>query len=258
MGLQTVIGKQRLSFWFGLVVGTVVAIALSLVNSPAASVTPAEKELPTLQVHALPPTLAKWQDPAASGDYFEQIKPPEFGHLIWSQFPIKVYVEPPSNHSQEWVQAVVGVVQEWGAYLPLQVVSEAAIADIKILHQAPPLVPGKMQARSGETHYELWVRQEGNEAILSHRCTIWLNPSQAGKYRSAVARHELGHALGIWGHSPLETDVMYFSQVRNPPAISARDVNTLKRVYEQPTRLGWRVIRSETRSEGAIVSPPRS
>ena len=36
-----------------------------------------------------------------------------------------------------------------------------------------------------------------------------------------------------------ETDVLYFSQVRNPPAISARDVNTLKRVYEQPTRLGW-------------------
>ncbi|MFN4955672.1 MAG: peptidase, partial [Aphanizomenon sp.] len=38
---------------------------------------------------------------------------------------------------------------------------------------------------------------------------------------------------------------MYFSQVRNPPFISVRDVNTLKRVYEQPTGLGWSVLRKE-------------
>jgi predicted Zn-dependent protease len=33
--------------------------------------------------------------------------------------------------------------------------------------------------------------------------------------------------------------VPYFSQVRNPPPISPRDVNTLKRIYQQPTSLGW-------------------
>jgi hypothetical protein len=32
---------------------------------------------------------------------------------------------------------------------------------------------------------------------------------------------------------------MYFAQVRTPPVISARDINTLKRVYQQPTQLGW-------------------
>ena len=53
--------------------------------------------------------------------------------------------------------------------------------------------------------------------------------------------HEIGHALGIWGHSPEVTDALYFAQVRQPPLISARDVNTRKRVYAQPTRLGWAV-----------------
>ncbi|MBA3924661.1 MAG: peptidase, partial [Nostocaceae cyanobacterium] len=70
---------------------------------------------------------------------------------------------------------------------------------------------------------------------------IILSPSQTGEYLSAATRHEFGHALGIWGHSPLQTDTMYFSQVRHPPAISPRDVNTLKKIYAQPTSLGWTV-----------------
>jgi len=51
--------------------------------------------------------------------------------------------------------------------------------------------------------------------------------------------------LGIWGHSLLQTDIMYFSQVRKPPFISIRDVNTLKRVYEQPTSLGWSIVKHD-------------
>ena len=98
------------------------------------------------------------------------------------------------------------------------------------------------RARSAETRYEFYVRHEANSgAVLSHRFTILLSPNQVGPYIKAAARHELGHALGIWGHSPLETDTLYFSQVRNPPPISSRDLNTLKRIYEQPTRLGWPV-----------------
>ena len=107
------------------------------------------------------------------------------------------------------------------------------------------------RARSAETRYEFYLRKavEAPQEVLSQRFTIQLSPDQPVDYTLATARHELGHALGIWGHSPLETDTMYFSQVRNPPQISNRDINTLKRIYEQPTRLGWPLIAKSNSQE---------
>jgi predicted Zn-dependent protease len=199
--------------------------------------------LPPPKSHPLPPTLANWQDSTNNGDYFSQIAPTQIGYLIWSQFPIKIYVETPktidAKQAQAWVNEVLQAVRDWSAYLPLQVIEKPEVADITIVRKAPPLQtsPGSKfpRARSAQTTYDLYNKNN----FLYHRFTILLSPSQTGKYLLAAARHELGHALGIWGHSPLQSDVLYFSQVRNPPPISPRDVNTLKRVYEQPTSLGW-------------------
>ncbi|MBW4643376.1 MAG: peptidase [Goleter apudmare HA4340-LM2] len=193
--------------------------------------------------HPLPQTLAEWQDSSNSGDYFAQITPVQVGYLVWSQFPVRVYVESPTGVSnqqaQVWEQSVLEAVQEWSTYLPLLIVSQPEVADIKIVRKAPPLQISRgdkvPRARSAQTSYETYSKNN----TLSHRLTILLSPSQTGGYVQAAIRHELGHALGIWGHSPLPTDALYFAQVRNPPLISPRDVNTLKRVYEQPTSLGW-------------------
>lgn len=215
--------------------------------------------LPTPQTHPLPPTLAQWQDTSATGDYFTQVKLTPVGYLVWSQFPIKVYIEQPTDSTesssgrkrfQDWGNAVLRAVQEWSIYLPVEVVAQRTIADISILRSRPPLQASLNRetgqfniprARSAETRYEFYLRKAAGtpEEILSQRFTIQLSPDQTVEYTLATARHEFGHALGIWGHSSLETDTMYFSQVRNPPQISARDINTLKQIYEQPTRLGW-------------------
>ncbi|MEG4914430.1 peptidase [Microcoleus sp. B7-D4] len=244
MRLGKVTLKPRLLAGLGLALCCFSLIVFTQVNTPATSLSSLPNSFPPPQVHPLPPTLANWQDSTDSGDYFDQVKPPKFGHLLWSKFPIQVYVERPvdANKSEEWMAAVLDVVREWGVYLPLEVVDSSEVADIRILRRAPPLRQGVLRSRSGEATYELYDRRDGDKTVLSHRFSVYLNPTQVGKYvpaTAATARHELGHALGIWGHSLMETDVLYFSHVRNPPPISARDVNTLKRVYEQPTRLGW-------------------
>jgi predicted Zn-dependent protease len=227
----------------------------------SAPATPQLQELLPLQAHPLPPSLAKWQASDQS-DYFDVIQPTELGYLVWSTLPVQIYIQPDQSDQPDqlarsagqpavgawndaWNIAVNQAVQEWNVYLPLTLTADPETADITILRRAPPLqrsTPDHLpRIRAAETRYDFFVRQQNGTATFFQRLTIQLSPSQTADYTLATIRHELGHALGIWGHSPLQTDALYFSQVRNPTSISARDINTLKRIYQQPTRLGWQI-----------------
>ncbi|MFM5892365.1 MAG: peptidase [Dolichospermum sp.] len=250
--------NQNQKFWQRLMAVLILAISTGLLvvftDSPVNAVFREQERnfqlsnsLSVLEKHhSLPPTLVKWHDKTNSGDYFDQIKSTKVGYLIWSSFPVKVNIETPKDigekQSQIWVNNVLKAVEEWSIYLPLQIVEKSDLADIKIIRKVLPLqfeLNSKIpRARSALTTYDLYTANN----ILYHRFTILLSPSQTGEYVLSAARHELGHALGIWGHSLSPTDTMYFSQVRNPPLISVRDVNTLKRIYEQSTSLGWSVL----------------
>lgn len=203
------------------------------------------EQLP-LRRHSLPPSLAKLPV-NDQGDYFDHVQLEEVGYLLWTRFPVQVYLAPPASYSpsydRAWTQALTQVVNEWSQYLPLQLVSDPGRADITIIRANPKARSGD-RVRSAETRYEAFINESGQ---LDHRCTIFIRPRQTTYYVQAAVRHELGHALGIWGHSPVPSDALYFSQVRNPPPISPRDVNTLRRVYQQPTRLGWPVPQAATR-----------
>lgn len=218
--------------------------------------------LPTLEVHPLPQTLSDWTGDRDCGDYFSEIKITPVGYLVWSEFPVTVYFDRPSEleesspsnqiRFQQWVDAVVRAIAEWNAYLPLIAVEERELADIVIERSPPPigstlnLETGELEiprARSAQTRYKFYLTSS-NPPRLSHRMTIQINPGLSQPSTLSAIRHELGHALGIWGHSLDPADVLYFSQVQTPPAISARDISTLKKIYQQPTRLGWIVPNS--------------
>ncbi|MGD2180778.1 peptidase [Lusitaniella coriacea] len=226
-----------------------IAVCLFLILLGKGQATP----LPPLQTHPLPPQLAQWEDSSNSGDYFDRVQPTSVGYLVWSEFPIKVYIERPTNprdrRFQAWVNDVQTAVAEWNDYLPLTLVEQPEQADILWERVRPPLRATLNRetrqfeipiARNAEANYKVY-RRPGTPPHLAHRFTIQLSPSQTDEDTLATARHELGHALGIWGHSPLKTDALYPTQVRYPPPISARDINTLKKIYQQPTRLGWAI-----------------
>ncbi len=210
--------------------------------------------LPLAKVHPLPTSLAEWEDKNNQEDYFNQIQPTPLGYLIWSQFPVKIYVAKPtlspdnsaSNiRQQQWIETVRKAIAEWSIYLPLQKTDNPELADITIARSTPErkvkLNPATglydiPRAITAQTSYQFYWQ---DSKILSHRMTIKVSPNLSQPAILAATRHELGHALGIWGHSPDRNDALYFSQVRDFPPISARDINTLKKIYQQPTKLGW-------------------
>ncbi|MDS3860462.1 peptidase [Thermosynechococcaceae cyanobacterium BACA0444] len=236
----------RPRWWLSLLLGLILAWGLSHSRGLANSHQDQQITLPPLQTHPVPPTLQAWSKPLPTSpgpgtptpDYFDQVKQTEVGYLIWSQFPIQVYIQPPdSPTAQAWIAAAQQAVQEWQAYLPLKLSSYPTTADITIQANRPSHRSGE-RVRSAETFYELYIDPQDH---LAHRCQVIVRPTQAPKYVLAALRHELGHALGIWGHSPLNSDALYFAQVADPPPISARDIQTLIRIYQQPTRLGWSI-----------------
>ena len=238
---------------------TILAIAIfSLVlavQNPSTSQLLLSSDLPSPRVHALPSSLANWQDRTNSGNYFESVEPTPLGYLVWSKFPIKVYIEQPINASntaadrrfEQWVTSVKQAIAEWNIYLPLEQTADRE-ADIVILRSQPErevkLDPDTglydiPRAVAAETNYKFYLTD--SPTVIALRMTVQVSPNFIGTSLLATVRHELGHALGIWGHSSQQSDALYFSQVSDPPPISPRDINTLKKIYQQPTKLGWKI-----------------
>ena len=246
--------KKWRSQWQRVTV-TAIAIFITIISSSLVRSQP-DSKLPDLQVHPLPQFLEEWHDPSNSGNYFQQIKSTPLGYLIWSQFPVKVYVEEvtarentaANSRFEQWTATARKAIAEWQVYFPLIEVTQQEAADIVILRSQPErevkLNPNTglfdiPRAVAAQTNYKFYLTDKPTR--ISLRMTVRVSPNFAGESLLATIRHEFGHALGIWGHSPAQSDALYFSQVKEPPPISARDLNTLKKIYQQPTKLGWQI-----------------
>lgn len=77
--------------------------------------------------------------------------------------------------------------------------------------------------------------QVGTPGRVKVDIAINLSATSAANPLPALVTHELGHAVGIGGHSPLSPDVMYGSPAVSTP--SARDIATLRWLVRQKIEL---------------------
>ena len=109
--------------------------------------------------------------------------------------------------------------------------------DAKILitlKQGPLMAP---DASIGHASFNV-QSLDSEDPMRSLRVTIVVNTGESDNDLSLdnrreqvakVALHELGHAIGIWGHSKDPNDIMYTHPIVSQ--LSPRDINTVRRLY---------------------------
>jgi len=193
---------------------------------------------------ALPEMLQPGRYVVEVGDYYWDISEGSEGEEC-KKFPIKVYLgSAPENKWQEGTREAFNI---WREILPLELVALPQNADIRMAWEIS--VSGGEHA--GEA-YE-WVEfPRGRDGMTSRKVAVIrinLEFPWSKKEMRAIVLHEMGHALGIKGHSTTRDDIMYARMQEktrqiNVPLIpfplfwrtlvdrpSQRDINTLIHLY---------------------------
>jgi predicted Zn-dependent protease len=126
--------------------------------------------------------------------------------------------------------------------VPIVRVSDPEAAQIRLVRRRPPRRPdgsGRLRASHGRAILVAErVRRQG-QWRLEPTVTVLLGPDQRPQALEATALHELGHALGLWGHSDGREDAMAASPGPRPVLeLSDRDRATMRWLLRQPTSFG--------------------
>jgi len=183
--------------------------------------------------------------PDTAQDYLAYVafeSPDHLGLLLhWPErkMPLKVYLpSPPPGwfaDADGVVEATRRAVTDWtdvaGPGLPsFEFVSKAGDADIPIMWAD---VSPSWSVAHCMMRIDFPTRRFAVENVL---ITAWYRD---GTQVSAVdihrtLRHEMGHALGIAGHSPNPEDVMYALAPSKSQKLTDRDRETLRKLYAKP------------------------
>ena len=176
---------------------------------------------------------------SSADDYFDHITTFSDGKITrFTQMPIRVHIAPMPmgvEGIETYLESFRYAMREWEAAadggIQFQEVASTDDADIRVRWQRSGLTRiidtalGRTElTRLSKTDFEvdvvLSLRESGSAGLLSEE-----------KMRT-VCLHELGHAIGLWGHSPNSASVLFFAATAQRP--TNRDRTTLLKVYAVP------------------------
>jgi hypothetical protein len=166
----------------------------------------------------------------------------EYVLLRWpdDRMPLRVFLDRPPAGLFEDPEAIHDAVRrgvlDWtGAARPdlprFEFVEKIGDADIPIVWAEAP--DGDWEVAHCAWNVNLLMRRFGVSRILVTGRWSGGRPAEVADVHRMVL-HEVGHALGLGGHSPDPSDVMYESVAGTATGLSARDRATLAALYARP------------------------
>jgi predicted Zn-dependent protease len=201
------------------------------------------------------------QNAFISGDYLGNVYRSGAQGLVlrWQHTPVMVATLRGTEADQALVKTAV---ERWKTIFPLQLTTTPYAADILVDFQARPPV-NATNSTTGHSDPIVFTQQHLS-ASKQIRSVVVIAAGKgqtlSSNYKTHALAHWLGHALGIWGHSPIPEDLMYpvhpleitdiperWNRRSSKSSIwaakiipietsqpSTRDLNTLTRLYTQP------------------------
>ena len=188
------------------------------------------------------PSFRSSQQNSGGGDYLADISREGVYHWLPQKLPLRVYISSGygvPGYRNNYPNLVTEAFDEWVAAsnnkLSWVQVNSAAQADVTVGFTANLQVHGN-GAEAGRTESLTRVNRATGRGVLEKAKVSILtrlgnrNLSEVEVRR--IALHEVGHAFGLQGHSPNPTDIMYYATTeRQPTFLTARDKNTIQRLY---------------------------
>lgn len=175
----------------------------------------------------------------APGEYLSLVTPNGVFKWASTKMPIPVYIGSGSKvpgYSTDFDEAFRSALDEWemksNGLVSFKIVDSPDKSDIDVTW-TDNLHNKAMSAESGNTSIIC-----GAQGILKARMTLpTIDPFERGhalgkRQLRNICLHEIGHALGLNGHSGYPKDIMH-SQLIVQDGVSPRDLNTLKMLYAQ-------------------------
>lgn len=161
----------------------------------------------------------------------------------WNQnYPITYYIYNKNGSSMEYINALRKAINNWSRAtnggLKFQELQSGDADIVIILTDAlSPSSESEDPGRSGSVAPK--IEKDKLEGVNIKLKTKYGNGGQKYDINRfyILAQHEMGHALGVWGHSSDPRDIMYYdgdyiSEINPNKVITPRDSNTLSLVYK--------------------------